>query len=888
MAQRPQPSLRLADGGSFITRWAQSVMRPGATAKRLREADAPPPAPAPAPAPPPPPPPPNATPDNPAGIRFQDGGHVPGTGRGDKIPAKYEPGEFVVSNDMIDDNPGLREQLSGLRAETLAARGKTVEEADAKALRYHGGLRGGEYGQETRNEELPAAHAGGRDFQRLDGQSNHVLHSRGGDTQGVRNAQVTLRAVEGFGGSADPDFWRGNPNPLQGSQANQSLLDAARQRIDPVQSAAAQAAPEGPSARPTAPLPPDAAAAYDASPEGRATKAQALKDTRGYFQGNPSAAPTGTAPPANTPSTASKWFGAADDWKKFASGPADSPHKSGRMTAPGAPGWLGKAGGAVQGVMGAKNAYDGIQEGDAWKAGVGAADAVAGAALFTPAAPVAGAYLGLRGAWDTARTAGGAIYDNLSEGAKDTIGGWANQIALNTGLGGVNDDAKMQLDAAAPTTLRKTAPGAATTASATTPRTRPEDAFAGPPESARSPVGDTVVFGSDANPGNVTRNGNEYSGTNVRGDITVNGFAPGAGLGLGSGPNAQNMAAANNLAATDSLRSQGAALSGQLAGGSGVPAMPQTLHSGNDWASRKNLENLRTSASSIYDSQSQWGNKAKAAADVSAYQNAQAMDTAARTGSDPGSVSRTNAQASMFGSKTAADASRYGSDNSLRGQMYSSDAQLGAKRMEMERGLRQQQLVGEVFRRSGGDPVATARALAGAGLTDAAKSFQDMAGADQTRTQNNVKDARSTFENMFTRDGKNGPERDENGEALAHQLASQIVPGWENMSAEQRAANRTKVVEATRMVQGMNSLRNNGIGQRLGIDDQTPAYSQLPDMNGAVVGDVGWWDGMTTPGVSKGDKRITLRGGQERYLPQGSLTEAQLRILQENGARPQK
>ncbi len=68
-----------------------------------------------------------------AALRFQDGGHVPGTGRGDKIPAKYEPGEFVVSNDMIDDNPGLREQLSGLRAEILAARGKTVDEADQRA-----------------------------------------------------------------------------------------------------------------------------------------------------------------------------------------------------------------------------------------------------------------------------------------------------------------------------------------------------------------------------------------------------------------------------------------------------------------------------------------------------------------------------------------------------------------------------------------------------------------------------------------------------------------------------------------------------------------------------------------------------------------------------------
>jgi hypothetical protein len=164
MPQRPQPSLRLADGGNFVTRWAQNVMRPKNTEQRLREIEAPPPAPVARPAPPPPPPPPpNATPDNPAGIRFQDGGHVPGTGEGDKIPAKYEPGEFVVSNDMIDDNPGLREQLSGLRAETLAARGKTVEEADAKALRYHGGL-------------------------------------RGGGTQGARHTQVSLRAIEGFPG----------------------------------------------------------------------------------------------------------------------------------------------------------------------------------------------------------------------------------------------------------------------------------------------------------------------------------------------------------------------------------------------------------------------------------------------------------------------------------------------------------------------------------------------------------------------------------------------------------------------------------------------------------------------------------------------------------------
>lgn len=113
-----KPSLRFADGGSLITRWAHSVTRPDATADRLRQVGAPTP--------------------TPAGIRFQDGGVVPGKGKGDKIPAKYEPGEFIVSNDMIDDNPGLREELSSLRAETLARRGKTVAEADAGVVTPRG------------------------------------------------------------------------------------------------------------------------------------------------------------------------------------------------------------------------------------------------------------------------------------------------------------------------------------------------------------------------------------------------------------------------------------------------------------------------------------------------------------------------------------------------------------------------------------------------------------------------------------------------------------------------------------------------------------------------------------------------------------------------------
>ena len=62
------------------------------------------------------------------------GGVVPGTGKGDKIPAKYEPGEFVVSNDMLAADPELLPHLRELRKAVLAQKGMTPEEADAKAI----------------------------------------------------------------------------------------------------------------------------------------------------------------------------------------------------------------------------------------------------------------------------------------------------------------------------------------------------------------------------------------------------------------------------------------------------------------------------------------------------------------------------------------------------------------------------------------------------------------------------------------------------------------------------------------------------------------------------------------------------------------------------------
>lgn len=118
-------------------------------------------------------------------LRTGQGGDVPGSGHGDKIPAKYEPGEFVVSNDMLDAQPELRQHLRDLRGEVLAAKGMTPEQADAKALTPKG-LRA-----EDAFERIPGE---SRQAPAYDGSQDGVLNTELG-----RNVSNTVNALGGLG-----------------------------------------------------------------------------------------------------------------------------------------------------------------------------------------------------------------------------------------------------------------------------------------------------------------------------------------------------------------------------------------------------------------------------------------------------------------------------------------------------------------------------------------------------------------------------------------------------------------------------------------------------------------------------------------------------------------
>ncbi|CUB01434.1 hypothetical protein [Comamonas thiooxydans] len=148
------------------------------------------------------------------------------------------------------------------------------------------------------------------------------------------------------------------------------------------------------------------------------------------------------------------------------------------------------------------------------------------------------------------------------------------------------------------------------------------------------------------------------------------------GMGFPAGftgkPNARNLAAADNLAASNAATGGAGGPSDE--GGFGLRA-PAVAHSGNDWAARQRLKNLETSASSIMNTQ-RWGGRG--AANNPAAQNfldASRADLAAQ-GKVPDMQLRTNEVNAGLHRAAMAEA---GADRRAQGQLG-----LGLRRLDID------------------------------------------------------------------------------------------------------------------------------------------------------------------------------------------------------------
>ena len=245
-------------------------------------------------------------------------------------------------------------------------------------------------------------------------------------------------------------------------------------------------------------------------------------------------------------------------------------------------------------------------------------------------------------------------------------------------------------------------------------------------------------------------------------------------------------------------------------------------------------------------------------------------------------------------SMRAAEANMYGADQSLRANMYSADQRVaaehvaaGAKAQQAQQAMAQRQAMGQIFKAAGGDWTKASQMAASFGMDP--KAFMDQAAAEQALGERTAEQARKPFEaSSTTRDKDGNPTINPALVAQHEAVANQITGGnWRNLPEPERAKRAPEVVANTKMLQGMNSLRNNTWAQAVGLDAPTPELSQLPSLRGANLSQVGLWDAAFTPKVSRNDYKLSS-GLRDYYIPNDAMSDQTLNFLEKEGVSLRK
>jgi hypothetical protein len=217
---------------------------------------------------------------------------------------------------------------------------------------------------------------------------------------------------------------------------------------------------------------------------------------------------------------------------------------------------------------------------------------------------------------------------------------------------------------------------------------------------------------------------------------------------------------------------------------------------------------------------------------------------------------------------------------------------LKSKQMEIDIAQARRNAIGQAAQAAPGDPVKTAQILSNLGLTDDAAHFTAMAGQAQTRekgaqdiARSNDESATKDLESMAVDVNKNGESVISQGKlSTARGVAKQVTPGYFNMDANKRAAVLPQVQAGVNIVDGMNASRNTGWLQKVGWDGDSPEISSLPNLNKAKVEEVGAFEGLRTPNVSRSDYAVRLADGTTRYIPRNKAGVKELETLRSQGA----
>ena len=571
----------------------------------------------------------------------------------------------------------------------------------------------------------------------------------------------------------------------------------------------------------------------------------------GWFRSSLRSAPN-TVEMGSTGGNAGRWLGSGEQWGKMLN--VGDQSRTLRMDPP-TPSRAMRLGGAALAVpMGAYNAVQGASEGDTGRAALGAADAAAGAALLTPAAPAAAAYLGVRGAYEGGKAAGEWASNRLGETARDAIGGTVNTVANWFG-GGVDDNALRTLNAGldvpkTPWNARITPPEAS--APAASPALRQ------PYSDARN--GTAVVPASDPT-GKIMRDGNSYGGKDVKFGAEI--VAPGmealdAASGVKSGARAGY--GVSSLDTREGYRQNLLELQRNAAERAAAPV--------------GGVGNLGTSTG-LRLNDTVAANKAAGA--TRAERIAMAEFAAKRD------MNAANVGAQIYGVDTGAATSRYGTDTQAatlrRGQDMDYAEKIDARMMDLAAKRQLRDAYGSALKATNGNFEGAAAILTSAGID--AKPFLDMARYGTERQTSGEKALDRTLEGLASKDGKVDAGR------LA-QLRTQLktMADMRGVTPEQLHANEPDLLRQLNLLEGMNQLGKNTLSRRLGLDPVL-RRDALPNLNGYTAEQLNVFNGTLNPttDAKAGDWRLRRSGAEDIYVPEAAVGEHGLDYLSRRGAK---
>lgn len=216
-----------------------------------------------------------------------------------------------------------------------------------------------------------------------------------------------------------------------------------------------------------------------------------------------------------------------------------------------------------------------------------------------------------------------------------------------------------------------------------------------------------------------------------------------------------------------------------------------------------------------------------------------------------------------------------GANTARRGQDMDYAEKIDARRMDLAARQQLRNMSSEILKAAGGDMSKAAALAAGMGISPdtflAVAKYRD----DQIKAGDQAIEANARSLSV-------GPDgKIVEGDVVRNKVALKTNNNLAGATPAQVAAAEPTMVSRQRLANNFDAARDTGYLQALGFDEPSLPRARVPDLRGYSAGETGFFEGLVTPNVGKGDFKFSKPGEKPIYLRRDGLSDVDLRLLRD-------